>query len=66
MQSVEVNNQQDQYHAVKAGDTVWSLVNGPYKKYGKSCEEIMAMNPDAFSKPGDFSTLKVGARLKMG
>lgn len=66
MQSVEVNNQQDQYHAVKAGDTVWSLVNGPYKKYGKSCEEIMAMNPDAFSRPGDFSTLKVGARLKMG
>lgn len=66
MQSVEVNNANDSFHSVKAGDSIWSLVNGPYKKYGKSCEEIMALNPDAFSKPGDFSTLKVGARLKMG
>ena len=64
-QSVEQNNPEDSFHSVKAGDTIWSLVNGPYKKYGKSCEEIMALNPDAFSRPGDFRTLKVGARLKM-
>ena len=66
MQSVEANNPEDQYHIVKTGDTIWALTNGPYKKYGKSCDEIMAMNPDAFSRPGDFTTLKVGARLKMG
>lgn len=66
MQSVEANNPEDQYHTVKAGDTVWALTHGPYKKYGKSCDEIMAMNPDAFSRPGDFTTLKIGARLKMG
>jgi hypothetical protein len=53
------------YHTVKSGDTIWALVNGPYKKYGKSCQDIMAANPDAFSRPGDFRTLKVGARLKM-
>lgn len=66
MQSVEANNTEDQYHTVKAGDTIWALTHGPYKKYGKSCEEIMAMNPDAFSRAGDFTTLKIGARLKMG
>ena len=66
MQSVETNNSEDQYHTVKAGDTIWALTHGAYKKYGKSCDEIMAMNPDAFSRPGDFTTLKIGARLKMG
>lgn len=65
-QSVEVNNSDDSYHTVKAGDTIYALVNGAYKKYGKSCNDIMAANPDAFSRPGDFTTLKVGARLKMG
>lgn len=66
MQSAEVASSDNNSHTVKAGDSVWALVNGPYKSCGKSCEEIMAMNPDAFSKPGDFTTLKVGARLKMG
>lgn len=64
VQSVEANTQ-DEYHTVKSGDNVYSLVNGAYKKYGKSCQEIMDANPDAFSRPGDFTTLKVGARLKM-
>lgn len=65
-QSVEVNNSGGVYHTVKAGDTVWALVNGPYKKYGKSCDDIMRMNPGAFSRAGDFRTLQIGARLKMG
>ena len=66
MQSVEVNDTGARYHTVKPGDTIYSLVNGPYRSEGKSCEDIMAANPDAFSKRGDFRTLKVGARLKMG
>lgn len=63
--SVEVNNTDGDYHTVKSGDTVWSLVNGAYKKYGKSCQDIMIANPEAFSRKGDFKTLKVGAKLKM-
>lgn len=66
MQSVEVNDNGARYHTVKPGDTIYSLVNGPYRSEGKSCEDIMAANPEAFSKRGDFRTLKVGARLKMG
>lgn len=66
MQSVERNNSADSYHNTKIGDSVWSLVTGAYKKYGKSCEEVMAMNPGAFSKAGDFSTLKANIKLKMG
>lgn len=53
-------------HTVKKGDTVWGLVassKAPYKKYGMSCDDIMKMNPDAFSRKGDFRTLKVGANL---
>lgn len=64
-QSVEQNNKDDCFHPVKAGDSVWSLVNGAYKKYGKTCEQIMAMNPDAFSRKGDLTSLKTGARLRM-
>ena len=66
MQSVEVNDNGARYHTVKPGDTIYSLVNGPYRSEGKSCEDIMAANPEAFSKRGDFRTLKVGGRLKMG
>lgn len=66
VQSVEKNSSDGVYHTVKAGDTVWALVNGPYKKYGKSCDDIMEMNPKAFSRAGDFRTLRVGARLRMG
>lgn len=69
-QQVQQNNKSTAvYHTVKKGDTVWGLVaaNGaPYKKYGKSCQWIMDNNPNAFSKKGDFKTLKIGAKLLVG
>lgn len=54
------------YHTVKKGDTVWALVNGPYKSLGSSCNDIMKWNPSAFSRKGDFRTLQIGKKLKMG
>ncbi len=57
------------YHTVKKGDCIWALVaasNAPYKKYGLSCDEVMKLNPSAFSRTGDFRTLKVGAKIKVG
>lgn len=54
------------YHTVKKGDTVWALVNGPYKSLGSTCNQIMSWNPHAFSRKGDFGTLQIGAKLKMG
>lgn len=54
------------YHEVKSGDTVWALVNKSYKHLGKTVQWVIDNNPAAFSKKGDASTLKVGARLLMG
>lgn len=57
------------YHTVKKGDCVWNLVeasNAPYKKYGLSCDDVMKLNPNAFSKKGDFRTLKIGYKLVVG
>lgn len=57
------------YHTVKKGDTVWALVaasNAPYKKYGLSCDDVMKLNPSAFSKKGDFRTLQIGKKLIVG
>lgn len=54
------------YHTVKKGDTVWALVNGPYKSLGSTCKQIMNWNPHAFSRKGDFGTLQIGKKLKMG
>lgn len=57
------------YHTVKKGDCVWALVaapNAPYKSYGASCEQVMAWNPSAFSRPGDFRTLQIGEKIKVG
>ena len=57
------------YHTVKKGDTVWALVaasNAPYKKYGLSCNEVMNLNPSAFSRKGDFGTLQIGVKLIVG
>lgn len=57
------------YHTVKKGDCVWALVaapNAPYKSYGASCAQVMAWNPTAFSRKGDFRTLRIGFRLKVG
>lgn len=53
------------YHKVKSGDTVYSLVS-QYSYLGKSVSWVISNSPDAFSKPGDASTLKVGAYLLMG
>lgn len=57
------------YHKVKKGDTVWALVaapKAPYKKYGLSCNDVMKLNPKAFSRAGDFGTLKIGYKLIVG
>lgn len=54
------------YHKVKSGDTVWALVNKQYKSYNKTCQWVIDNSPDAFSRKGDASTLKVGAQLLMG
>ena len=57
------------FHTVKKGDTIWDLVaapNAPYKKYGLTCDDVMKMNPNAFSRSGDFRTLKIGAKLVIG
>ncbi len=66
------------YHKVKKGDTVWALVaasKAPYKSLkrpainGKSysaCNWVMAKNPSAFSRKGDFGTLQIGKQLIVG
>lgn len=57
------------YHTVKSGDTVWLLFadsKAPYRSYGKDCNWVMQNNPSAFSKKGDFKSLKVGAKLIVG
>lgn len=57
------------YHTVKKGDTIWALVaapNAPYKKYGMTCDEVMKLNPSAFSRPGDFGTLQIGKKIIVG
>ena len=69
-QQVEENSKEENvYHTVKRGDCVWNLVaasNAPYKKYGLTCDQVMELNPKAFSRPGDFGTLKVGAKIIVG
>ena len=54
------------YHTVKPGDTVLKLVTTTYKGLNSSVSFVMNNNPSAFSKKGDVTTLKVGARLLMG
>lgn len=57
------------YHTVKKGDTIWALVassKAPYKKYGLSCDEVMKLNPSAFSRKGDFTTLQIGKKIIVG
>lgn len=54
------------YHTVKRGDTVWALVNKSYKNLSTTVNAVIKNNPKAFSKKGDASTLKVGAKLLMG
>ena len=66
------------HHTVKKGDTVWSLVaasKAPYKSLSRpaingrkytATEWVMQKNPNAFSKKGDFKTLKIGWTLIVG
>lgn len=57
------------YHTVKKGDCIWNLVaasKAPYKKYGMSCNEVMKLNPSAFSRKGDFRTLQINSRIIVG
>ena len=54
------------YHTVKKGDTVYTLVNKTYRGVAQSTKWVIANNPNAFSKKGDPTTLKIGAKLLMG
>lgn len=62
------------FHVVKKGDCVWSLViSGPYKNLKpsysapmKKCDWVRDQNPDAFSRPKDYRTLRIGYRLFVG
>lgn len=54
------------YHSVKSGDTIYALVNNNYRSLGKTCQWVIDNNPNAFSKPKDPTTLKVGEKLLMG
>lgn len=54
------------YHKVKKGDTVYSLVTKKYKSLGKTTSWVISNNPKAFSRKGDPTTLKIGAKLLMG
>lgn len=53
------------YHKVKSGDTVFALVS-QYSYLGKSISWVISSSPNAFSRPGDPLTLKIGAYLLMG
>lgn len=65
-------------HTVKKGDCVWNLVaasKAPYKnlkrpaidgKTYSACDWVMKMNPNAFSRKGDFRTLQINAKLIVG
>ena len=62
------------YHTVKKGDCIWSLViTGPYKNlkpsYSKpmdKCNWVMSQNQSAFSRRGDFRTLRIGKKIYVG
>lgn len=54
------------YHTVQKGNTVYTLVNTNYKELGSTVQWVIDNNPDAFSRKGDPTTLKVGAKLLMG
>lgn len=68
-QQIENNNGNAVYHTVKKGDTVYALIaspTAPYRSYGKTCQWVMDNNTNAFSRKGDFTTLKIGAKLLVG
>lgn len=70
-QQVQKPKKKAVYYTVKKGDTVWGLVNGPYKSMGKSCDWVIENNPKCFSRKtsngkGDPRTLQIGAKLLVG
>ena len=72
-QQVSKGENTNVYHIVKKGECVWNLVTKQYKslepKYTKvmdKCNWVMSKNPNAFSRKGDFRTLKIGAKLLVG
>lgn len=55
------------YHHVKSGDVLYKLCSQySYLSPKPRLSSVMANNPDAFTKPGVATTLKVGAYLLMG
>lgn len=54
------------YHTVQKGNTVYTLVNKNYKELGSTVQWVIENNPNAFSRKGDPTTLKVGVKLLMG
>lgn len=50
-------------HTTKKGDTVYNLANKTYKSTGATVNSIIKNNPNAFTKKGDVTTLKVGVKL---
>lgn len=72
-QQVSKGENKNVYHTVKKGDCIWNLVTKNYKtlepKYSKvmqKCQWVMDHNPSAFSRKGDFRTLKIGAKILIG
>lgn len=72
-QQVDKGENKNVYHTVKKGECVWNLVTKNYKslepKFNtvmKKCEWVMQQNPNAFSRKGDFRTLKINAKLLVG
>ena len=79
-QQVSKGSSNKVYHIVKKGDCCWNLVTKQYKSLVfydvgepipnqtpmEKCHEIMAANPHAFSRKGDFRTLQIGAKIFVG
>lgn len=54
------------YHTVKTGDTVWKIVNEAYVNIDGGVTFVVNNNPQAFTRPGDATTLKPGSKLIVG
>lgn len=65
-QQVNNGNGDAVYHTVQKGNTVYVLVTKNYKELGSTVQWVIDNNPNAFSRKGDPTTLKIGAKLLMG
>ena len=54
------------YKSLKRTENYKTSRNVSLTPVAKACNWVMAMNPNAFSRKGDFRTLKVGYKLNMG